>query len=69
LPILPDSEIYGAIEKVRTDIGSDFTDIKIAMPLVAKYINEECRKHNCKAPRNIFQYYQQRIRDIQTGVD
>ena len=69
LPILPDSEIYGAIEKVRIDIGSNFTDIKIAMPLVAKYINEECRKHNCKAPRNIFQYYQQRIRDIQTGVD
>ena len=68
LPSLPDSEIYGAIEKVRTDIGSDFTDIKIAMPLVAKYINEECRKHNCNAPRNIFQYYQQRIRDIQTGV-
>jgi len=68
LPILPDSEIYGAIEKVRADIGNDFTDIKIAMPLVAQYINEECRKHNCNAPRNIFQYYQQRIRDIQTGV-
>ena len=68
LPSLPDSEIYGAIEKVRTDIGNDFTDIKIAMPLVAQYINEECRKHNCCAPRNIFQYYQQRIRDIQTGV-
>ena len=68
LPSLPDSEIYGAIEKVRTDIGNDFTDIKVAMPLVAQYINEECKKHNCCAPRNIFQYYQQRIRDIQTGV-
>jgi hypothetical protein len=65
LPTLPDSEIYGAIEKVRTDIGEKFSEIRSAMPLVAKYVAEECKKHNSSAPKNLHQYYLQRLKDIQ----
>jgi len=65
LPELPDSEIYGATEKVRTDIGDEkFRDIRIAMPLIARYVGEECKKHNSTGPKNLYQYYQQRLKDI-----
>lgn len=65
LPQLPDSELYGAIEKVRTDIGDEkFKEIRAAMPLVAKYVAEECKKHNCTAPKNLHHYYQSRLHDL-----
>jgi hypothetical protein len=64
LPELPDSEIYGAIEKVRTDIGDQFSTIRIAMPMIAKYVAEECKKHNCTAPKNLHRYYQSRLEDL-----
>lgn len=64
LPILPDSEIYGAIEKARTDLGSQFKEIKVAMPVIAKYISDEAKKHNCQNPKNLFNYYQQRLKDL-----
>jgi hypothetical protein len=65
LPDLPDSEIYGAIEKVRTDIGDDkFRNVRDAMPLIARYVGEECKKHNSTSPKNLYQYYQQRLEDI-----
>jgi hypothetical protein len=65
LPDLPDSEIYGAIEKVRTDIGDEkFRDIRTAMPLIARYVGDECKKHNSSGPKNLHQYYQQRLKDI-----
>jgi hypothetical protein len=64
LPVLPDSEVYGAIEKARTDLGDRFSIIKEAMPLIAKYISIECKKHNSSQPKNLHQYYQQRLKDI-----
>jgi len=64
LPLLPDSEIFGAIEKVRTDIGDKFNDVRVAMPLVAKYVAEECKKHNSQSPGNLYLYYQQRLKDL-----
>lgn len=65
LPVLPDSEVYGAIEKVRADIGNDdFRNIKIAMPKVAEYVTIECKKHCCTAPPKIHAYYQQRLADL-----
>jgi hypothetical protein len=68
LPDLPDSEIYGAIEKVRTDIGDEkFRNIRDAMPLIARYVGEECKKHNSTAPKNLHRYYQQRLADIVGG--
>ena len=65
LPDLPDSEIYGAIEKVRADIGDDqFRQIRVAMPLIARYVGEECKKHNSVGPRNLHAYYQDRLKEI-----
>ena len=67
LQVLPDSEIFGAIEKVRTDIGEKFTEIRIAMPMVAQYVSEECKKHNCTSPKNLHRYYQSRLEDLATS--
>lgn len=65
LPPLPESEIMGAVEKVLADIGMEkFRQIREAMPLVARYVNEECKKHNCTAPRNLHHYYQRRLADL-----
>ena len=65
LPPLPYSEIMGAIEKVYADIGLDkFRDVRTAMPLCARYINEESKKHFCAKVKNPFSYYQQRLEDI-----
>ena len=67
LPVLPDSEIYGAVDKAYVDLGEDFKEIRKAMPLIAQYVNKECRNHNCSAPRNLLQYYKQRLQDIEVG--
>lgn len=65
LPWLPDSEIYGAIEKARTGLGEEFNNIKLAMPLIAKYISDEAKKHNCQTPKNVYKYYEQRLEDLE----
>lgn len=59
LPSLPDSEVYGAIAKVEADVGEDFDNKAVAMPLIAKYVAEEMDKHMCGKPAggNLFQYY------------
>ena len=65
LPMLPESEIMGAIEKVLMDIGIDqFGNAKTAMPLVARYVNEESKKHNCQKVKKLFDYYQRRLEDL-----
>ncbi len=65
LPPLPDSEIYGAIDKVIADIGIEqFKDIKIAMPLVAQYVNTEAKKHFNSPPRSVFTYYQKVLEEL-----
>ena len=65
LPMLPESEIMGAIEKVLIDIGMDqFKDVSKAMPLVARYVNEESKKHNCQNVKKPFDYYQRRLGDL-----
>lgn len=64
LPDLPSSEIYGAIEKARADLGDEFRMIQKAMPLIAKYVGEECRKHHCGNVKNLIGYYKQRLEDL-----
>ena len=65
LPPLPDSEILGALDKVLVDIGTDkFRDVKEAMPLFAKYVSDECKKHNCNLDRKIYQFYESKIEEI-----
>jgi len=59
LPEIPYSDIMGAIDKVWQEIGTEkFKDKSIAMPLVAKYVNEECKKHLYSFPKKkLFLYY------------
>lgn len=68
LPPLPESEIMGAIEKARVDLGNDvFKDIKQAMPLIARYVSEEGKHHMCSVPRNLISYYHTRLQDLNMG--
>ena len=51
-PEIPESEIMGAIDKVWQELGTEqFEDPKIAMPLIAKYVAEECKKHFYSKPK------------------
>ncbi len=55
-PLL-ESDIMGAIAKVEAELGDKFTNVSVAMPLVAKYIRDEAIGHNCSVNRNMFQAY------------
>lgn len=70
LPPLPYSEIMGAIDKVRADIGTeDFMNKAKAMPLVVKYVNEECKKHCCSEPKGkLYEYYNEFLRGLMPNV-
>lgn len=57
-PPLPLSEAMGAVDKAYADLGEVFGDKSKAMPLVARYIQEEMRKHQCSSPEfNFFNLY------------
>jgi len=57
LPQIPDSEIMGAISHVEADFGLDSTPAH-DMPLIAKAVSEECRKHLYSSRGNLFIFYQ-----------
>lgn len=59
LPPLPDSEVLGAVDKAFVDLGLERFKLKgVAMPLIAKYVAEERKKHLCSKPRlNLYQVY------------
>jgi hypothetical protein len=62
LPDLPESEITGAIEKVLFELGEDqFKDEKIAMPVIGRYVKEQCVKHKCRNPGSAYLLYKDRI--------
>lgn len=64
LPPLPFSEAMGAVDKVYADLGEDFGNKTIAMPVVAQYIKEEMKKHLCSAPEfNFYNLYCQYCAD------
>ena len=59
LPPMPDSEVYSAINKVDADEGLT-GEAKHDMPLVAKYVGEEARKHLYSTPsKKLFTYWQE----------
>lgn len=66
LPPLPESEIWGALDKAFVDLGAPaFKDVKKAMPLFARYVSIECKKHICARPTgNLFKYYKQKLEDL-----
>jgi hypothetical protein len=57
LPQIPESEIMGAISHVEADFGLDGTP-QHDMPLIAKSVSEECKKHLYSSRGNLFTYYQ-----------
>lgn len=63
LPPLPESEVLGALDKTFVDLGKEnFMDVKIVMPLFAKYVSEECVKHNCDKPDgNLYRRYRDKL--------
>jgi len=64
LPPLPFSEAIGAVDKAYADLGEDFSDKNKAMPLVARYIQVEMKKHICSKPEiNFFNLYIQYCKD------
>lgn len=67
LPPLPMSEVMGAIAKVHADIGDEgINDKGKAMPLIARAVGEECKKHLCSQPvGKIFEHYLDYIRGLQ----
>jgi len=64
LPELPDSEIFGAIDKVYQDIDREsFNDVKTVMPKIAYYVKEECTKHHCINRKNLMKFYLSYLQD------
>lgn len=59
LPSMPDGEVYGAIAKAEADEGLT-GDPTHDMPLVAKYVGEEAKKHLYSNPsKKLFMYWQE----------
>lgn len=56
LPQIPESEIMGAISHVEADFGLT-GEPKHDMPLIAKSVGEECRKHLYSSRGNLFEFY------------
>jgi len=63
-PPLPFSEAIGAVDKAYADLGKNFSDKNKAMPLVARYIQLEMKKHLCSKPEiNFYNLYVQYCKD------
>lgn len=64
LPPIPENEILGAINKAHQDLGDEaMKDVSKAMPLIAQYVGEECKKHYYSKPANkLFIYYKEYLR-------
>ena len=68
LPPLPESEVYGAIAKAHAELGELLGDKTQAMPLIARLVAEEQRKHQCgKPPGSLFTYYQLYLQERSMG--
>ena len=64
-PPLPESEVMGSIAKVYSELSfKDFKDKSIAMPLIARYVNEEAKKHGFSSPSaSLFKAYLRFLED------
>lgn len=58
-PPIPENKILGAINKAHQDLGDEeMKDVSKAMPLIAQYVGEECKKHLYSKPtKKLFIYY------------
>ena len=58
-------EALAALERSRRHLSADFFDVRKGMPLVAQYVAEEGRKHNCTNPKDLYPRYLAQVRDLQ----
>jgi len=58
-PPIPPNEIYGAINKAHQELGDEkIRDVRVAMPLIARLVAEERKKHLFSSPKGkLFKYY------------
>jgi hypothetical protein len=68
-PPIPDNEIFGAINKAHQELGDDkIRDVKLAMPMVAKFVKEECKKHLYSSPKGkLFNYWKEYLERMMNG--
>lgn len=66
LPPLADSDLFGAIEKVRESTGNEaFLDKRLVMPMIARAVSEECASHYRSKPlTGLFEAYQIKCREL-----
>lgn len=57
LPPLLDGDILGAINRVHVDAGDKMWDKAYIMPIIAKTVNEEAKKHLAQPPGTLYKYY------------
>ncbi len=65
LPQIPVNEIMGAISHVEADFGLT-GEPKHDMPLVARAVSEECKKHLYSSRGNLFTFYQEYMANRKT---
>jgi len=60
-PPIPENEILGAVNKAHQELGDKkFKEIRLAMPLIAQYVGEECKKHFYSSPKGkLIIYYRE----------
>ena len=57
-PDMPESEIWSSINRAWEELGTEkFLDKKIAMPIIAKYIQESSKLHCYKFPVKLYHFY------------
>lgn len=65
LPALDDVDIMSEVQKALDDLGeTDFKDVKKAMPVIAKYVSKEARRNGKSGPRNLFYYYERKLKGL-----
>jgi len=57
-PVMPEETIIRALKHAFDEVGeSNWKNVKITMPIVAKHISNEAREHNYSTPKNFYAYY------------
>jgi hypothetical protein len=58
-PTMPDGEVYNSVDKAYQELGKEkFQEVKLAMPLIAKYVGEAAKEHLYSSPKGkLFNYY------------
>jgi hypothetical protein len=64
LPLLPDSEVRGELNKLYADYGLDWMRDKVkCMPEFAKRVNKAAEENLCRPPGTIYRYYLDFLRE------